>query len=386
MADPNFSFKNDFILDSNIVFLNHGSFGATPRQVFETYQAWQRRLEQQPVEFLGRKASEFLAQARARLAEYLGTASDNLVYVPNVTVALNIVARSIRFSPRDEVLATTMEYGAIDRTWRFLAQQQGFKYINQPISTPVSSCQEIVDEIWAGVTEHTKIIFVSHITSPTAIIFPVKEICCRARQQGILTVIDGAHAPGQIDVNLSDLGADFYGGNCHKWLCAPKGSGFLFAAPSAQSLIEPLIVSWGWQSEHPGPSQFIDYLEWTGTRDLSAFLSVPSAIQYQQDHQWHQVRAACHALARQALAELTQRARQQSLYSATDDWFAQMVVARLPDAIDPLQLHDTLWNDFHIEVPVLNWNGMNLIRISFQAYNTEDDLQILLAALDKLIY
>ncbi len=386
MSNPNFNFKNDFLLDSNIVFLNHGSFGATPKPVFEAYQAWQRRLEGQPVEFLGRKAGELLSQARASLAEYLGTASDNLVYVPNVTVALNIAARSISLGPGDEVLATNMEYGALDRTWRFLAQKQGFKYINQPISTPVSSCQEIVDAAWAGVTERTKVIFVSHIASPTALIFPVKEICRRARQEGILTVVDGAHAPGQIDVYLADLGADFYGGNCHKWLCAPKGSGFLFADPSVQPLVEPLVVSWGWQSEHPGPSQFIDYLAWAGTRDISAFLAVPAAIQYQAEHQWHQVQADCHALARRAQLQISSLTGQPLLYPDTAAWFAQMVVARLPDAVDPVHLHDTLWNEYRIEVPVFAWNGKNLIRVSIQAYNSEDDVHALLAALDKLIF
>ncbi len=386
MSNPKNNLKKDFLLDSNIVFLNHGSFGATPRPVFETYQTWQRQLEGQPVEFLGRRANELLSQARTCLADYLGTAADNLVYVPNVTVALNIAARSIKLGPQDVVLASSMEYGAIDRTWRFLSDKQGFKYINQPISTPVLSRQGLVDEFWSGVTQHTKVIFVSHIASPTAMIFPVKEICQRARDAGILTVIDGAHAPGQIDVDLDDIGADFYGGNCHKWLCAPKGAGFLFASPAVQPLVEPLVVSWGWQSEHPGPSQFVDYLEWAGTRDISAYLAVPAAIQFQKDQRWQQVRATCHDLAHQALIQISSFSGHQPLYPDTEEWYAQMVAARLPDSVDPLQLHDTLWNEFRIEVPVLDWNGMNLIRVSFQAYNSEDDLQALLAALEKLIF
>ncbi len=386
MTNPISNLKDDFLLDSNIVFLNHGSFGATPRPVFDAYQAWQRQLERQPVEFLGRRANELLSEARAGLADYLGTAADNLVYVPNVTEALNIAARSIQLGPQDEVLTSNMEYGAIDRTWRFLSHKQGFKYINQPISTPVSSHEKLIEELWSGVTGRTKVIFISHLASPTAMIFPVKEICRRARQAGILTVIDGAHAPGQIDVDLNDIGADFYGGNCHKWLCAPKGAGFLFAAPPVQPLVQPLVVSWGWQSEHPGPSPFIDYLEWSGTRDISAFLSVPAAIQYQKDHLWHQVQADCHALARQALQRISALSSMQPLYPDSEDWYAQMVVARLPDKVDPLQLHDTLWNDFHIEVPVLAWNGKILIRISFQAYNSEADLHALLAALENLIF
>ncbi len=386
MPNPIPDLKKDFLLDPDIVFLNHGSFGATPRPVFEAYQAWQRRLENQPVEFLGRKAAELLSQARAALADYLGTHADNLVYLPNVTVALNIAARSIRLGPRDEVLATNMEYGAIDRTWRFLAQKQGFKYINQPISTPAISQECMINDLWSGVTERTKVIFVSHIASPTGLIFPVKDICRRARQNGILTVVDGAHAPGQIDINLEEIGADFYGGNCHKWLCAPKGAGFLFAAPHVQPSIEPLVVSWGWQSEHPGPSQFIDYLEWAGTRDISAFLSVPAAIRYQEERHWHQVQAFDHSLAGQALRQISALSGKEPLYPDSEEWYAQMAVAPLPDAIDSLALHDSLWNDYHIEIPVFAWNGINLIRFSFQAYNSEADLHLLIASLEKLIF
>lgn len=386
MSYPDPAIKKDFLLDPDIVFLNHGSFGATPKPVFEAYQAWQRRLETQPVEFLGRKANELLRQARTDLAGYLGTCADNLVYVSNVTEALNIAARSIKLGPGDEVLATDMEYGAIDRTWRFLAQKQEFKYINQPVSVPVSNQEKLMDELWDGVNERTKVIFVSHISSPTGLIFPVKEICRRAKAQGILTVIDGAHAPGQVDVNLDEIEADFYGGNCHKWLCAPKGSGFLYAAPSVQSLVEPLIVSWGWQSEQPGSSQFIDYLEWSGTRDISAFLTVPSAIQYQKEHHWDQARSYCHSLASHALTQISALSGEAPLYPDSTEWFAQMGVARLPGHIDPVKLHDRLWNDYRIEIPVLAWNGINLIRFSFQVYNSIDDLLYLTSALEKIIF
>ncbi|HET8707129.1 MAG TPA: aminotransferase class V-fold PLP-dependent enzyme, partial [Pseudomonadales bacterium] len=258
-------------MDPHVIYLNHGSFGATPRPVFEEYQKWQRELEYQPTLFLGRRAGDLLEQSREILAAFLGTASQNLAYVTNATTGLNIVARSLALGPGDEVLATDHEYGALDRTWKFLAQKQGFKYINHPIPLPVSTPDAFIETFWAGVTPQTRVIFLSHITSPTALIFPIQEICRRAHNEGIITVIDGAHAPGQIPLSLDQTGADFYSGNLHKWLCAPKGAAFLYARPDAISRIEPLIVSWGYQSDHPSPSALVDYVEWQGTRDISAF-------------------------------------------------------------------------------------------------------------------
>ena len=208
--------KNQFLLDPDIIFLNHGSFGATPKPVFDTYQSWQRELERQPVEFLDRRFAERMATSRAVLANYLGTQRDNLVYVTNATVGVNVVAHSLNLATGDEVLSTNHEYGACDRTWRFLSQKRGFAYINQPISTLLTSVEDFIAQLWQGVTTRTRVIYLSHITSPTAIIFPVAEVCRRAREEGILTVVDGAHAPGQIHLDLEKIGADFYTGNLHK--------------------------------------------------------------------------------------------------------------------------------------------------------------------------
>ena len=188
------------------------------------------------------------------MALYLGADPDNLVFVTNATHGTNIVARSLDLQPGDEVLATDHEYGAADRTWRFNCALRGAHYVKRAIPLPLPGDEEIVEELWRGVTERTKLIFISHITSPTAVIFPIAEICRRARAAGILTMIDGAHAPGQVDLSLDELGADFYTGNCHKWLCAPKGAGFLYTPPGASATLQPLVVSWGWESETPGHS------------------------------------------------------------------------------------------------------------------------------------
>jgi isopenicillin-N epimerase len=370
----NNNLRNEFLLDPRITFLNHGSFGATPRRVFECYQRWQRELENEPVMFLTRRAPELLQSARLVLADYLDTLPGNLVFVQNATTGLNIVARSLNLAQGDEVLSSDHEYGALDRTWNFLAQKRGFKYVNVPIQIPTSTEINFIDQFWKGVTPHTRVIFISHITSPTAIIFPIKELCSRARKAGILTIIDGAHVPGQITLSLDELGADIYCGNLHKWLCAPKGSAFLFARPEVQSLIEPLIVSWGWQSEDPGPSPFIHLLEWTGTRDISAFLAVPEAIHFQQDFHWDEIRPICHSLTSELQQRIVALTGIPSLHPDSLDWFAQMGAAFLPDWIIGDEIQSRLFYEFQIEVPVTKWNGHKLIRFSLQAYNSHEDI------------
>jgi isopenicillin-N epimerase len=377
--------KDEFMLDPSVTYLNHGSFGATPKPVFQAYQDWQRLLERQPVEFLGRRFNDLMYSARAVLADYVGTQPENVVYTQNVTIALNIVARSLKLGPGDEVLSTDHEYGALDRTWRFMARENGFTYINQPIALPLVSREQFIESLWAGVTPRTRLIFLSHITSPTAIIFPVEEVIQRARQQGILTVIDGAHAPGQVLLELDKLGADFYGGNLHKWLCAPKGAGFLYARPEAQDLLKPLVVSWGYESETPGDSLFIDHHEWWGTRDPAAFLAVEAAMRFQQKHKWGQVLRECHALAGEALRRISHLSDETQLHNGDDHWFGQMVSAVLPAGTDPEALKSRLYDDHRIEVPVMRWNGRTLVRVSIQAYNSEADVDRLVNALQMLL-
>lgn len=375
--------RRTFQLDPSVTFLNHGSFGATPRPVFRAYQGWQRELERQPVEFLGRRATGLLQGARGALGDLLGTDADNLVFTSNVTIALNIVARSLELGPGDEVLGSDHEYGALDRTWRFLARERGFHYINQPIPVPLPEPEAFVEAFWKGVTKRTRVIFLSHITSPTALLFPVEAVIRRARQEGILTVIDGAHAPGQIRLQLDDLGADFYGGNLHKWLCAPKGAGFLYARRDMQPLLKPLVVSWGYESETPGPSPFVDQHEWWGTRDIAAFLAVPAAIQFQQDHDWECVRRLCNDLVVEAQERICERTGLAPLDLAPGKHGLQFTAIPLPEEVDLVQLKTRLYDRYRIEVPLILWNKHKLIRISVQGYNTRREVEKLLAALDE---
>ncbi len=217
-ADPGpEALRELFLLDPEVVFLNHGSFGACPRPVFEVYQAWQRELEWQPVEFLQRRANTLLDEARTRLAAYVNATPDDLVFVPNATIGLNIVARSLPLQPGDEILATDHEYGALDLTWAHVCRKTGARYVRHQIPVPLTGTpEELADAFWAAVTPRTRVVFLSHLTSPTALIFPVAEICRRAREAGIVSIVDGAHVPGHLPLDLTAVGADAYSGNCHK--------------------------------------------------------------------------------------------------------------------------------------------------------------------------
>ncbi|MBI5081955.1 MAG: aminotransferase class V-fold PLP-dependent enzyme [Chloroflexi bacterium] len=398
--------KDLFLLDPTITFLNHGSFGATPKIVFDEYQRWQRELERQPVEFLGRRAASLLAEARSKLAACVGADADEIIFFPNPTHAINMVAKSVSLKTGDEILTTDHEYGAMDRTWHLLCKKVGAKYVHHPIPLPVTTQENFVEHFWSGVNERTKIIFISHITSPTALIFPVKEICRRAREAGILSIVDGAHVPGHVPLNLHDLGCDIYTGACHKWLMAPKGSAFLYARREAQSWLEPLVVSWGWGDDVIAPSpdmgetQFVSSHQWQGTRDLAAFLATPAAIKFQHDHNWDDVRKRCHALAVETRRRVNQVTGLESISPESSEWFNQMVAIRIP-LLNPKGLGDPsglrkdpsglgllktrLYDEFKIEVPVVMWNNQHFIRVSYQGYNTEEEMERLVEALKEII-
>lgn len=372
-------FRSDFLLAEDVVFLNHGSFGACPKPVFEQYQAWQLELERQPVEFLGRRSDALLDAARAELAAYLNAPVDELVFVPNATLGLNTFIRSLMLhslKAGDEILTTDHEYGALDRTWEFVERYTGAKYIHQHIPMPVTTHADFVEQFWAAVKPQTKIIFLSHITSPTALTFPVGEICRRARAAGIMTIIDGAHVPGQLSLDITALGADVYSGNLHKWLCTPKGSAFLHVRSEHHRTLEPLVISHGWLDD----GTFISRNQWQGTRDIAAFLSVPAAIEYQQQHDWVQVRAACHALAEATHTRIHALLETEAICPNSSEWFAQMVHMTLPDC-DIEAVKTRLYDEFRIEIPWIRHGGRVGLRASFQAYNSAADIDALETAL-----
>jgi isopenicillin-N epimerase len=369
--------RGEFLLDESVTFLNHGSFGACPRPVFERYQEWQLELERQPVLFLARRLEELLAEARAVLGAYVGADPDDLVFVPNATAGVNLAAWSLGLRPGDEVLSTALEYGALDLTWEHVCGDLGARYVRMPIPLPVSAMDEIVEAVWSGVTSRTRALFVSHHTSTTAITLPVAELCRRAREAGIRTVVDGAHVPGHFPLDLRLLDADYYAGNCHKWLCAPKGAGFLYVRRELQRGIHPLVISWGYEGDDPS---FLSRHEKQGTRDPSAYLTVPTAIEWQREHDWDAVRARCHSLARRARSDLGL----EPLTPDSGDFYGQMVSLRLPDTA-PEDLQERLYDAHRIEIPVADLDGSRLIRPSFQGYNDASDLERLKGALASIL-
>jgi isopenicillin-N epimerase len=374
--------RDDFLLDPAVVFLNHGSFGACPKPVYEAYQRWQLELERQPVLFLGRRIDDLLTEARAPLAAYLNTARDNIIFVQNATTGVNIVARSLRWGKGDEILTTDHEYGACDYTWGQVCADTGATYVRVPIPLPVTTHADFVERLWAGVTPRTKMIYISHITSPTALTFPVAEICRRARAAGIMTLIDGAHAPGQVPIDLTAIDADFYTGNCHKWLCAPKGSAFLYARPEHQPLLYPPTISWGWTEART----FISAHQQQGTRDPAAYLTVPTAIAYQQAHDWDAVRKSCHAFIEEVRERVTALTELDPIAPKDQGWYQQMITLPLPIAVeDVVNFKARLYDDHHVEAPLIPWGGRAFIRISIQGYNTRDDVDRLIEALSTML-
>ena len=349
--------KESFLLDPDVIYLNHGSFGACPKPVFEAYQRWQRELERQPVEFLAleRGFPARFADARRTLAAYVGAAPENLAFVPNATSGLNAVVRSLELAPGDEVLLGDAEYGGMERLWEFVRRRTGATVTRRPFA-----------ELAPG--PRTRVVFCSHIEWSTGRVNDLAPLVAGTRAVGAVLVVDGAHAPGQIDLDLESLGADVYAGNCHKWLCAPKGSGFLYARPEAQRLIEPTIVSWDWLDD----AAFPELHRWQGTRDPSAYLAVPAAIAFQAEHDWPAVRARC----RQLLSAL-----ELPFAPLTDD-FVQMRGFRI-DHPDPPQLKRRLHQEHRIEVPIVETPAGWVMRVSVQAYNDEADLAALTRAVQS---
>ena len=384
--------REHFLLDPGLTFLNHGSYGACPKPVFDDYQRWQREMESNPVVFLGRRSAELLAQARDALARYLGADNEDLVFVSNATTGVNAVARSFALKAGDEVLGTNLEYGACEATWQQACAAQGAAYRRVEMPLPFEP-QRFVERMLAAVTPRTRLVFVSHITSQTALIFPVAELCAALRERGIASCIDGAHAPGQVALDLQAIGADYYTGNCHKWLCAPKGSAFLHVRRERQAAMQAPVVSWGYVAEQvagTGPSAFDGFtgrtllerrLLWQGTRDVAAYLAVPAAIEFARVHGMAEAATRCHAAALATQARVLARNGMQPI--APDSSFAQMVPIPVRTADGPA-LRRTLFDEHGIEVPVTQHEGQAFVRVSVAAYTTQSELDRLVSVLATL--
>ncbi|HWF18587.1 MAG TPA: aminotransferase class V-fold PLP-dependent enzyme [Verrucomicrobiae bacterium] len=384
---------NIWPLNPEIIFLNHGSFGCCPRPVLEFQQSLRERMERQPVQFFVRDLEPLLDEARNAVARFVGANADNLVFVQNATSGVNTVLRSLRFEPGDELLVTDHEYNACRNALEFVANRWGAKVVIATVPFPLGSADEILYAILSHVTERTRLALLDHVTSQTALILPISQLVERLNARGIDTLVDGAHAPGMVPLNLESLGAAYYTGNCHKWICAPKTAGILHVRANRQHLIHPLAISHGLTSPRKDRSKFLIEFGWMGTGDPTACLSVGEALRFVGSlvpGGWPEVMAKNHSLAlagRKLLCDALQIPP-----PCPDELIGSMASVPIPDAraeeksisplyLDPLQ--DELLRDHNFEMPVIPWPAppKRLIRISCQLYNSLPQYQTLAGAL-----
>lgn len=375
--------RSQFLLRKDTTYLNFGSFGACAKPVFERYQQYQLELEQEPLQFMKHTGPKYLEASRKALGAYLNCGADDLVYVQNPSFAVNIIAKSFPLKPGDEILSTNLEYGACDCTWEFYCGKAGAVYKFQPIRFPIQDKEDFIAQFFSGLSPKTKMVFISHITSSTGLRLPVEEICAVAKQKGLITFVDGAHAPGHIPVDLNTLQADIYTGACHKWMMTPKGSSFLYVKKSLQSLFEPLVVSWGYNAVTPSSSQFVDYHQIQGTRDYTAFLTVPDAIAFMQENNWPAVAEHYRKLTQANALPLSRLLNTEPLAPITDDFILQLYSAEIKTP-QPEKLQTHLFDTYKIEVPVMRQNDKLYLCYSLNAFNSQADMDKLFDAIKKI--
>ncbi len=376
--------KSLFLLNDTITFLNHGSFGACPKPIFEAYQQFQLELETEPVDFIIKKAPQYLKEAKNRLASFIGCDASDFFFTPNPTTAVNTIMRSLKLQAGDEILTTNHEYGAMDRTWHFYCKQTGAKYVRQEISLPVVSKEQMIAEFWKGYTANTKVVFLNQMSSATALLFPVKEICDKAQQLGLITIVDGAHIPGHIDLNIAELNPDYYTGTLHKWMLAPKGSSFLYVKKEFQDDLDPLVVSWGYESLFPSDSRFLDYHEMQGTKDISAYLCTPTVIDFLEQHNWKEKALLCKQLVLDNYQRFCDLVNTQPICPINTEFLGQM--ASIPIRTQKhIELKELLYTKYKIQIPVMPLNDMVFLRYSINVYNSQADLNSLYNALEDII-
>ena len=375
--------KNLFLLDKEITFLNFGSFGACPKEIFDDYINWQYLLEKEPVQYITVDGYSYLKKSREALATSINCDAEDLVFVPNPTHAFNILAKNLFLNPGDEILTTNLEYGAMDKTWEYYCEKAGAKYVRQAISLPIQSKEEFIQEFWKGFSDQTKYIFISQITSSTALILPVKEICDEAKKRGLITIVDGAHVPGHIELNLSELQADYYSGACHKWMMTPKGCSFLYVKKEFQENLDPLIISWGFNSINPSDSKFFDYHQFNGTRDFSAYLTVPKAIEFMNKYDWNSVSMNCKKQVLENAPKLFDFLKTTALAPLNKDFFGQICSTKI-HTTEPEKLQRLLFEKYKIEIPVMRHGKGCYIRFSFQAFNESSEIDYLIQSLSEI--
>lgn len=385
--DPDYV-ASQWMLRPDIAFLNHGSFGAVPRKVFDAQTEWRRWIEAEPVELLARRGLELLDAAKQPVGQFLHMAASDFGFVTNATEGVNAVLRSLARQDerdrRDELLTTNHVYNAVRKAMQFVAERDGFSYREIDVPLPVASSDEIADRVIRGLSNRTRLLVIDHVTSPTALIFPVGKITAECNRRGIDVLIDGAHAPGMLDLEVPATGAAYYAGNLHKWCCCPKGSGFLWAREDRRRSVHPLIIS------HNLNTDFAQEFGWQGTRDVSAWLTIPAALEFMSGLGWEKVRANNHALATWAHRFLATKLNQKLLSPLDGALLGSMATVQLPPPLNGLTeteikpLQRRLHDQFKIEMPLMFWGGKHYLRVACQMYNRSQDIERAADAVEKL--
>jgi isopenicillin-N epimerase len=363
--------RHEWTLDPDFVTVNHGSFGATPRVVLAVQGEWQRRMEVQPTRFMHAVLPDALRAAADRLAAFMGAEGKDLAFLENATVGCNAVLRSRRLKPGDEVVVLTHGYGAVRNTVRYVTELAGARMTQAAVPFPNPDADGVIAALQAAITPRTRLAVLDHITSPSALVLPLDRMVTACHAHDVLVLVDGAHGPGQVGLDLSAIGADWYVGNCHKWLCAPKGSAFLWARPDRQEGLHPVTISHGYEKG------FLEEFDWTGTRDFSAFLSVPAAIDFHARLGGEALRARNAALAAEATALIARRLNTE--IGATGPLAGAMGVVRLPIAGEATAEHAKALRarllDEKTDAPLHAMGGGIWLRLSAHAYNELADYE-----------
>ncbi|OUL25293.1 penicillin epimerase [Nostoc sp. T09] len=383
-------FQELWSLDPSVTFLNHGSFGACPKAVLAVQQRLRSQLEQEPLRFFGREWEPLLDNAKSKLAEFVGADIQDLVFVNNATTGVNSVLRSLFFCADDEILTTNHEYNACRNALDFISSRTGARIVIAQIPFPIDSPQQVIAAVMERVTAKTRLALLDHITSQTGLIFPIQQLVEELQHRDVDTLIDGAHAPGMIPLNLREIGATYYTGNCHKWLCAPKGAAFLYVQRDQQSKIRPLTISHGANSPRTDKTRFQLEFDWAGTDDPTAYMCVPEAIAFMDSllpGGWGELMQRNHQLVLEGRRLLCQSLG--VLPPCPDEMIGSMAVIPMPAAWNNrhfMSVHDELFDKFGIQVQVVPWqeNPRLLVRISAQMYNTYEQYVYLATALIKL--
>ncbi|MBD2438459.1 aminotransferase class V-fold PLP-dependent enzyme [Nostoc sp. FACHB-110] len=384
------SYQELWSLDSNVVFLNHGSFGACPKAVLAVQQNLRSQLEQDPVNFFGRKWEPLIDNARSKLAAFINADVQDLVFVPNATTGVNSVLRSLHFAPDDEILTTNHEYNACRNALNFIASRTGARVVVAQVPFPIESPQQVIAAVISKVSPKTRLALLDHVTSQTGLIFPIQQLVQELQARDVETLVDGAHAPGMVDLNMPEIGATYYTGNCHKWVSAPKGAAFLYVRRDKHSQIHPLTISHGANSPRTDKSRFQLEFDWIGSDDPTAYMCVPEAIAFMGSllpGGWTELRQRNHQLVLEGRKILCEALNIQS--PCPEEMIGSMAVVPMPASLERysyIALHDELFDNFDIQVQVVPWQESPrlLVRISAQIYNTLEQYQYLAKVLKDL--